>query len=220
VFEDFVNCDQEAEILREVNAAPPVWDDLRVRRSKAYGPPFSLKQRRFMHENDGFPTTPLPAYVEKLILPLVRDRIPRSVYNGCPNQLVVHRYDATKGKSYIMPHSDCENEIMYDPIIGLCLAGMTTMTLILPCKASLDRKMVKRDVRLPRLCLYVMSGDALRVWHHGIFPGRTDGVRYSLTFRRVLPRTQREHDADTAGVPNDSVGLIPRGKRLKQTRLS
>jgi alkylated DNA repair dioxygenase AlkB len=218
VFDDFVSLEEESIILSCVHTTPPSWDDLKVRRSKSYGPPYSLDQRRFMHETDGFPCTPLPAYVRNIVLPIVRERVPKSIYDGCPNQLVVHRYDATAGNAYIMPHSDCENTTMLDPILGLCLAGTATMTLILPRKSSVTGKLVKRDVLLPRRCLYVMSGESLHAWHHGIFPGKTVDIRYSLTFRRVAPLTQRQHDAAQGRLHQDITEVSPVVKRMKQTR--
>lgn len=196
VFEDIVTLDEEAAILKAVEETPPEWKDMKVRRSKGYGPPFSLQERRFLHHADGFPSLPLPAYAHELIMPLIRARIPRNIYDGTPNQMAVQAYNGTS-ETYIMPHSDCENDHMHDPILGLCLSASTTMTLILPKPLSPTGRPIKHDVRLPRRCLYVMSGDALYRWHHGIFPGRTEGVRYSITFRRAFPKTRAQWQTET-----------------------
>lgn len=66
------------------------------------------------------------------------------------------------------------------------------MTLTLRARYSGLGKDVKHDVRLPRGAVYIMSGDALRVWQHAIFQGKTEGSRISLTFRDVEPHRPGE----------------------------
>lgn len=219
IFEDFVPSECESRLLERIENTPPKWKDLRVRQSKNYGPPFSFEHRRLMFERDGFKQTPLPEYAEEIVLPLVRDKVPQMIYAGVhpPNQLLIAKYDGRK-ETHIMPHSDCENDDILDPILGLSLSAGTTMTLVLPRTRSGTGKIIKHDVYLPRRSLYIMSGPALYVWHHGIFPGKTEGVRYSLTFRRASPGW-RELRAYPRKSPELRPTTLKSTKRFRQTLL-
>jgi alkylated DNA repair dioxygenase AlkB len=221
VFPDFVSPELEEELVCALHSSAPAWTDMGVRRFKSYGPPYSFSKRTFVHSQS---PTPLPAYATDRILPLVAALVPQSVYAtppAPPNQLVVNEYDAAR-ESHILPHSDCENTIIEDPILGLCLAAACTMTLILPKAASANGVSIKRDVFLPRRCLYVMGGDSLYLWHHGIFRNKTErgAIRYSLTFRRTSPPVVQQKDEATGKErESDTVARQPARKRMHQTRL-
>jgi alkylated DNA repair dioxygenase AlkB len=196
---------------------PPLlqeWADLRARRVTSFGPQWSRARRRHPHESDGAKVTPLPSFVAALVMPVVRRAVPAPLYSGSPNQLCVSVYRGVD--SFILPHNDNENDTLRDPILGLSLGSGTSMTLILPKALSPTGAIVKADVALPRRSLYVMSGDALHVWHHGIFEGKTSGTRYSVTLRRVLPPPGEDGEARR----KREASRPPReGKRLRQSRL-
>ena len=67
-------------------------------------------------------------------------------------------------------------------------------------------KEVKKEVYLPPGCVYIMSGDSLRIWHHAIFQTRINGERVSLTLRDVSPHKGEEE------------GLSPK-PRFKQMKI-
>lgn len=214
VFEDALSAADEATLLRAVDATPTGrWVDFKARRVLSYGPPWSHAERRMLHACDGARPTPLPPYVEQVVLPAVRAVVPQTVYAATPNQLCVAVYRGPD--SFILPHSDEENDRLDAPILGLSLQSGTTITLVLPKALSPTGKMIKHDVFLPRRSLYVMSGESLHIWHHGIFAGKTQGIRYSLTLRRALPpsaeqQLEREKRAAAKGTR----------KRMRQTLIS
>lgn len=219
VFEEFVSLEFESQLLELINSTPPEWKDLRVRQSKNYGPPFSLEHRRLLFEKDGYRPTPLPGFASDLIMPMIREKVPKSIYPGqsSPNQLVIAKYDG-HAETHILPHSDCENDVIHDPILGLSLSGSAIMTLLLPRARSGLGRTVKKDVHLPRRSLYVMSGPALYSWHHGIFPGKTNGTRYSLTFRRASPGTNVTRTYPRKSY-KPSAAITKSTRHLRQTRL-
>lgn len=213
VFERVLSVADEAALLAAVDAAPAArWKDLRARRVLSYGPPWSHAERRLLHACDGARVTPLPPYVAEVVLPAVRAVVPRAVYAAEPNQLCVTVYHGKE--SFILPHSDEENDRLDAPILGLSLQAGTTMTLVLPKAQSPTGKMIKTDVVLPPRSLYVMSGDALHTWHHGIFAGKTLGIRYSLTLRRALPPS-----AEQQLERQKRLSVSDSRKRLRQSHL-
>lgn len=219
VFENVLSEVEEARLLDAVEAAPGTWMDFKARRVRSYGPPWSHAEKRLLHECDGVRPTPLPMYVEEVVMPIVRNVVPRSVYDACPNQLCLSVYSGVE--SFILPHSDEENDRLDAPILGLSLQAGTTMTLALPKALSPTGAMVKADVLLPRRSLYVMSGDALHSWHHGIFAGKTKGTRYSLTLRVALPPSVEQQEARIREERSQEVQrrTLPGRKRMRQSRL-
>lgn len=179
----------EASLLNQVERSPPYWKDFRYRLTKNYGPVYDLAARRFRFGKDAPKELPLPSYANNVVLPILR-RLHPMLKEFQPNQLAVGKYPH-KG-SHIKPHNDCENGYIHTGVVGVCLGAACKMTLVLRAKENGVGRDVKRDVRLPRGCVYVMSGDALRVWEHAIFPGKTDGSRISLTFRDVEPHRPEE----------------------------
>jgi alkylated DNA repair dioxygenase AlkB len=214
VFEDVLSEAGEAALMRAVESARGKWTDFKARRVASFGPPWSHAEKRLLHECDGARPTALPGYVADIVLPAVRRVVPRELYDSAPNQLCVAVYRGAE--SFILPHSDEENDRLGAPILGLSLQAGTTMTLSLPQALSPTGGMVKADVWLPPRSLYVMSGDALSIWHHGIFAGKTNGTRYSLTLRLALPPSTEQHEARKRDATQR--GRIKR-KRLRQSRL-
>lgn len=175
----------EPSLLSLAHATPPAWADFRFRLAKNYGPAYNLPQRCFLFGPSAPPRIPLPPYVEHSVLPVLRALTP-VLAAFRPNQMAVGLYRGAA--AHILPHNDCENGTIGTAVVGVCLGAACTITLILRARHSGVGKDVKKDVRLPRGACYVMSGDALRVWEHAIFPGRTEGDRVSLTLRDVAPR--------------------------------
>lgn len=200
VFEEVMDVETEARIWQMAHDAEPKFTDNKYRFSKAYGPPYNISERRFDFTRRRYP---LPDYATKLVLPILRERI-APVKDFHPNQLSAQIYDPNRQNVHIMPHNDCENGELGDLLIGVTLNAACTMTLILQAQHTGLGKDMKRDVRLRRRSVYIMSGPALRVFRHAIFEGNTDmhpaGGRLSLTFRDViLP--------DNVGFPRHSFGL-------------
>lgn len=188
---------QEQEILRAIEATPPAWVDFKFRQTKNYGPAYDLRRKRFLFGERAPKQNPMPHYASDIVLPRLQSLTP-ILNNFQPNQLAVGLYKVP-GESHILPHNDCENGRIGTAVVGVCLAAACTMTLILRSQYSGVGRDSKMDVNLPRGAVYIMSGDALRVWEHAIFPGKTEATRYSLTFRDVSPI-----DATSYGVVEQS----------------
>lgn len=188
--------DVEALLLRDVETAAPRWIDYAFRLTKNYGPGYDLRRKRFLFGASAPAMIPFPAYATDMILPRLRMLTPL-LQDFYPNQLTAGLY---RGKdSHILPHNDCDNGIIRTAVVGVCLGASCTMTLILRAKKSGLGRDVKRDVVLPRGAVYIMSSDALRVWEHAIFPGKTKGARISLTFRDVGPHKGEQNRSSVRG---------------------
>lgn len=177
--------------MQAIKETPPTWVDYRFRKVKHYGPAYNLQERRFLFGVGAPKEIPLPSYARDVIIPRLRTLSP-VLREFNPNQMAVGMYPVP-GESYIMPHNDCENGIIHTAVVGVCLAARCTMTFILRARNSGVGTDIKKDVVLPRGAVYAMSGDALRVWEHAIFPGKTEATRYSLTFRDVSPFKDEAH---------------------------
>ncbi|KAI0565012.1 2OG-Fe(II) oxygenase [Gracilaria domingensis] len=176
----------ENSLLRAIESTAPAWVDYIFRKTKNYGPAYNLFRRRFLFGERAPKQIPLPSYATDIVLPRLQS-LTTLLKEFKPNQLAVSLYKVP-GESHILPHNDCENGNIATAVVGVCLAGACTMTLILRSRYSGVGHDIKKDIRLPPGTVYVMSGDALRIWEHAIFPGRTEATRYSLTFRDVSPR--------------------------------
>lgn len=187
----------EQTLLREIESAPPAWSDYRFRRTKNYGPAYNLAARRFLFGPRAPAFVPLPSYATDIVLPRLC-QLTDLLGRFDPNQMTVGLYQGVG--SHILPHNDCENGSIGTAVVGVCLGAECTMTLILRARESGVGRDVKRDVVLPRGACYVMSGDALRVWEHAIFPRKTKGRRVSLTFRDVAPHPGEIGDSVKEGI--------------------
>lgn len=200
-------------LLTQVEQSQPYWTDIRYRLTKNYGPVYDLNARRFRFDKEAPKELPLPSYANNTVLPILRGLHPL-LKEFRPNQLAVGKY--SRDDSHIKPHNDCENGHIQTGVVGVCLGAACTMTLVLRAKETGLGRDVKRDVRLPRGCVYVMSGDALRVWQHAIFAGKTEGSRVSLTFRDVEPhRLEEESKWPVRG----RLSTGGRNRRYRQTEL-
>lgn len=177
--------DVHAELLASVHETAPEWTDYHFRKAKNYGPAYNLAKKRFLFGPVAPPWQPLPAYATELVMSRLPGLAP-VLRRFQPNQLTAGLYPIP-GDARILPHNDCENDRIETAVVGVCLGAACTMTLILRKGDSAVGHEVKRDVRLPACSVYVMSGDSLRIWHHAIFEGKTEGTRVSLTFRDVSP---------------------------------
>ncbi|CAN8075321.1 unnamed protein product [Agarophyton chilense] len=194
-------------LLKAIEATDPTWTNYMFRMTKNYGPAYDLRKKRFLFGERAPKQISLPSYATNTVLPRLRSLV--SLLNDFnPNQLAIGLYKVP-GESHILPHNDCENGNIGTAVVGVCLAGACTMTLILRSRYSGVGCDVKKDVYLPAGAVYVMSGDALRIWEHAIFPGKTETTRYSLTFRDVSPR-------DSENFPTR---LPERGQRFRQSLL-
>ena len=186
VFDEIMDMETELSLIKMANETKPEFTDQKHRFAKNYGPPYNIAERRFDFEK---PRLPLPPYAG-IVMDLVRQKVQMVRDSDFkPNQLATQLYDPSRqGKKnvHILPHNDLENGAMRHFIVGVTLQAPCIMTLILQAKDSGCGKDIKRDVRLPRRSVYIMSGSALSMWRHGIFAGNTFGARLSLTFREVL----------------------------------
>ena len=182
VVEDAFTPEQEAELLRQVDASSAPWTRRRTRITKNYGPYYFYSERdtpngRFRYTDGKVMHTDLPPFLHSLILPVVRDAVP-SLHQFNPNQLHVALY--RKGEdSKIRMHNDNKMGQIGPYIVGMCLLSDCYMTFVRP------RDSRKKVVHLPRRCVYVMSGESHTEWRHGILGGDTPTDRVSFTLRDV-----------------------------------
>lgn len=204
--------DVHTSLLSDVRKTSPNWKDYRFRLTKDYGPPYNLQKKRFLFGPNAPPKNGMPTYATQLVIPRIASLHPL-LHDFQPNQMTAGLY---QGNAHILPHNDCENGHIGTAVVGVCLGASCTMTLILRKKDSGMGHDVKRDVFLPAGAMYAMSGDALRKWHHAIFPGKTDGTRVSLTFRDVSPHagvSLPTAKGDLATSNHSSTdGLCPKGE--------
>lgn len=86
-------------------------------------------------------------------------------------------------------HSDDEKELGARPVIASLSLG-EERSFLLRHKTRRDLPTIK--LPLPAGSLLLMSGDLQRHWRHGINSQRQAcGARINLTFRRIIPQTQR-----------------------------
>lgn len=200
---------EERDIIRAVEEDKQDWKDFMFRVVKNFGPQYDIRNKRILHGESAPASIPLPAFALELVLNRLRDRVD-ILSSFRPNQLTCSLYsNSDVHETHLSPHNDCDKAGIKTAVVGVCLGAPCTMTLILPAKKSGLGHDVKNDVFLPRRSVYIMTEDALRVWLHAIFRGRTDGTRYSLTFR----------DLNLDSAEQDKAQTQVRKKRYKQTRL-
>lgn len=173
----------EAALLREIDLDEQGWTERRTRLTKNYGPYYlygerSTSEGRFRITDGRVHHTPLPAYVDELLVPLLQKRF-ECLHPFTPNQMHValYRKDAS---DRIRMHNDCKMGTLAHAVVGISLGAPCVMTFSHP-----NDKRRRRLIRLPRRSAYVMTGPALRVWRHGILAGHTSANRVSLTLRQV-----------------------------------
>lgn len=160
--EDFVTKDEEATLLKHVNASP--WNTSLSRRTQHYG---------YLYDYKGGPlkeTTPLPEWCAFLIGRLIE----REFLKERPDQMIVNEYKQGQG---IAPHVDHVKQFA-DGIVSISLGSEMSMTF------SRDNESV--DMPLPRCSALVLFGEARYKWRHAIDRAQKhDGIRVSLTFRKI-----------------------------------
>lgn len=180
---------EEAALLSAIDADAQVWTERRTRLTKNYGPYYRYAERsttegRFRTTDGHVHHTPLPPYVNELLMPLLRTRFDCLCADDSdaftPNQMHValYRKDAS---DRIRLHNDCKMGMLAHAVVGISLGAPCNMTFVHP-----EDRSHRRLVRLPRRSAYVMTGPALRVWRHGILGGHTRANRVSITLRQVL----------------------------------
>lgn len=180
--------DIEPSLLESALAEPPDWENYGVCSVKNYGPSYNLPMRRFLFGPSAPRGYPMPRFATEVILPRVRGAMPL-LKDYYPNQVTTGLYNVL-GKTHIFMHNDGENGELSTAVVGVCLGARCTMTLLLRKEVSGLEEDVKRDVVLPKGAMYVMSGDSMLVWEHGIYAGKTEGTRVALTFRDVTVRIE------------------------------
>lgn len=182
VAEDAFTAAEELALLRAVDDSDALWTRRRTRVTKNYGPYYLYNERdtpdgRFRYTDGKVLHTPLPEFLETLVMPVVQRALP-ILEDFRPNQLHVALYK--KGEDHkIRMHNDNKMGELGPYIVGICLKGDCDMTFVRP------RDKRKRVVRLPRGCVYVMTEESHFEWRHGILSGQTQGDRVSFTLRDV-----------------------------------
>lgn len=174
----------ELDLLSEVDASSAQWTKRRTRLTKNYGPFYMYTERdtaegRFRYTDGKIHHTALPPFLYDKVLPIVRRSVPSLLQAFEPNQLHVALYDSEDdGKIHM--HNDNKMGELGPYIVGMCLLSDCHMTFTKPGSSK------KKVIKLPRRCVYVMSGEAHREWRHGILSGNTTGkFRVSFTLRSV-----------------------------------
>lgn len=172
----------EAELIKAIDEDSAQWTERRTRTTKNYGPYYVYAEKntpegRFRVTDGEVLYTPLPSFLDKIIMPLLRDNVPM-LDSFEPNQVHVALYRKDKCDR-IRLHNDNKMGLLGPYIVGICLGASCNMTFVRPSDGK------KRVLRLPRRCVYVMSGESHTVWRHGILDGHTAANRISITLRDV-----------------------------------
>lgn len=180
--EDAISPEEEALLLKVVDESSAPWTRRRTRVTKNYGPFYLYKERdtaegRFRYTDGTVQHTSLPPFLYDTVLPIVRKALP-DLLAFEPNQLHVALY-RTQEDGKIRMHNDNKMGELGPYIVGMCLLSDCEMTFLRP------RDGKKRIVKLPRGCVYAMSGESHFEWRHGILSGHTDTDRVSFTLRDV-----------------------------------
>lgn len=179
---DAITEKEEKLLLQAVDESSAPWTQRRTRLTKNYGPYYLYTERdtaegRFRYTDGTIQHTPLPPFLFDTVLPIVRRAVPL-LQAFEPNQLHVALYKAREdGKIHM--HNDNKMGQLGPYIVGMCLLSDCDMTFVRP------RDGKRRIVKLPRRCVYVMSGESHFEWRHGILSGDTDSDRVSFTLRDI-----------------------------------
>lgn len=169
-------------MLHAVDSSPAKWTRRRTRITKNYGPYYLYQERdtpqgRFRYTDGKIMHTPLPEFLESLVIPIVKRGVPQ-LKDFKPNQLHVALYKKEED-SKIHMHNDNKMGELGPFIVGMCLLSDCYMTFVRPKDGR------KRVLHLPRRCVYVMSEESHHEWRHGILKGQTTSDRVSFTLREV-----------------------------------
>lgn len=180
--EDAFTASEELSLLQAVDESSAPWTRRRTRVTKNYGPYYLYNERdtpngRFRYTDGKVLHTPLPDFLKNLIIPILHRALP-VLKEFHPNQVHVALYREGDDDKIRM-HNDNKMGELGPFIVGMCLKGDCDMTFMRP------RDKRKRVVRLPRGCVYVMTGESHFEWRHGILSGQTQGERVSFTLREV-----------------------------------
>ncbi|KNC97852.1 uncharacterized protein SPPG_06848 [Spizellomyces punctatus DAOM BR117] len=189
---DFVDCEEEQNLLACVKDNANSWVSLNKRRVQHYGYRFDYPLNTV--DFDTSIIDPIPPWGQEILSRYCRT----FPLHSTPDQLTVNEYWPSAG---IAPHAD-RHSIFGDVVIALSLGSGVVMefrrpeetpstTVSNPCKPFSYHCI---NIHLPPRSLLVMSGNARYQWEHSIRPRRTDivhgraierGTRVSLTFRNV-----------------------------------
>ncbi|MCH8274299.1 MAG: alpha-ketoglutarate-dependent dioxygenase AlkB [Armatimonadetes bacterium] len=176
VVRDYVSIDDEASLLRSVDASP--WSNDLARRVQHYGYRYDYRKRSV---DPSMRLGPLPVWLKELGNRLVAD----GWFNVPPDQAIVNEYLPGQG---IAAHVDCEP--CFGPIIASLSLGAPCTMVFRPVGGG-----SVIDVDLPARSLTVLSGSGRYKWTHGIPARKADrvggvrrprGRRVSMTFRTVV----------------------------------
>jgi alkylated DNA repair dioxygenase AlkB len=173
---DFVDPQQEAELIRAIDAAS--WIAELKRRVQHYGWRYDYKARSV---TPGSYVGPLPEWLAHYAERLHAERL----FPDVPDQVIVNEYQPGQG---IAPHIDC---------VPCFTATVASLSLGSSCIMEFThlKTQEKIPILLERRSLVVLSGDARYRWQHAIPHRKTDrhraqmfsrSRRLSLTFRKVV----------------------------------
>lgn len=174
--ENHISPEEHDALLHRINGQPWITD--LKRRVQHYGYRYDYKARQI---NLSMHVGALPSWLQQLA-----ERLHTDGYIGVtPDQVIVNEYTPGQG---IADHIDCE-PCFGDTIISLSLGS--------GCIMQFTRVADKQRVPIwlaPR-SIVVLSGEARRLWTHGIPARKSDEIegrrtdrstRVSLTFRKVI----------------------------------
>eukprot|EP01125_Pyxidicula_operculata_P019315 TRINITY_DN6997_c0_g1_i1.p1 TRINITY_DN6997_c0_g1~~TRINITY_DN6997_c0_g1_i1.p1 ORF type:complete len:597 (-),score=136.12 TRINITY_DN6997_c0_g1_i1:303-2093(-) len=175
MIENFINEDEEKELVSQIESSPGEWQSLKKRSVKHWGYSYNYKEFSF----DKTPIGPLPDFSTPY-LQRIKDL---NKIEHSPDQMTVNIYEPGAGiPSHVETHSAFE-----DGVVSLSLMSTTIMEFKHP-----DGDHV--ELVLPPRSLLILTKQARYCWSHGINPRKTDVIdnklvdrekRISLTFRKV-----------------------------------
>ena len=169
-------------IKKKLKRAPEPWEGVS---QKFYG--YAGDTR--MHKGCIDTRNPIPDYLDDLVI-----RLEYEVKDIDYNSVVVNDYPPGKG---IPHHYDLNSYV--EAVVCLSLGSDVDLSF---------KSFFYNDVevrRIPRRSLYIIEGEALEKWRHGIDEGQKTDRRYAITFRRCDLEHLNKKDV-VEGLP--LIGLI------------
>lgn len=181
LFEEVISPDEEAEIVRQIDAGEWV-NSQSGRRKQDYGPRVNFKKKKLSLEK----FQGLPAYMRS-----IWERLQHSVAqlsDFIAIELCNLEYDSSRGSS-IEPHFD-DFWVWGERLVTLNYLSDTILTLTYPQGTDCEKEELEEvevRIRMRRRTLLVLSADARTKWLHCIKRKDIRGRRIATTWREFSP---------------------------------
>lgn len=148
-------------LKKTLNRYPENWEKLK---QKFYGYSGDTRMKTGCFDTK----RPIPVYLNDII-----DRIKRTVKDINYNSVVINDYPPGVG---IIHHYDLNAYV--EAVVCLSLGSDVELSFVSHFYGGEETRLI------PRRSVYIIEGDALEKWRHGIHEGQKTDRRYAITFRK------------------------------------